>query len=259
MKRLASAQPNQSIGLSVKVNDMSSVAPTDHRPRVAAERRARMRQRLLEAALVVFAEKGITAGVIQDVVAAAEVSQGSFYNYFRTSDDLLQALADELSEEMMQMIEVVIADKDDPVLRLAIGIRWYLHLMRSYPLIAKFMAATALRVSRRDPGSVYLPRDLKAGKERGRLDFESIDLAVDLISGVRIVAVDRLANGKAPKDYPERIAGLILRSLGVAAKDLQALIAFPLPRLTALPDSLFSRAKARHQSAAVKSSTAARN
>ncbi len=42
--------------------------PIDHRPRVAAERRARMRRKLVESALFVFAEKGVDASVIEVVI-----------------------------------------------------------------------------------------------------------------------------------------------------------------------------------------------
>src|SRR5450830_694756 len=93
--------------------------PNDHRPRVAAERRERMRKRLIESAMIVFAEKGVGASVIPEVVAAAEVSQGSFYNYFRTNDDLLAAVSSELSAEMIELIEPAVGDIADPALRAA--------------------------------------------------------------------------------------------------------------------------------------------
>ena len=70
---------------------LESPVATDHRPRVAAERRARMRRKLVESALLVFAEKGVDASVIEDVIAAAGVSRGTFYNYFRTNAELLVA------------------------------------------------------------------------------------------------------------------------------------------------------------------------
>ena len=70
---------------------LESPVATDHRPRVAAERRARMRRKLVESALLVFAEKGVDASVIEDVIAAAGVSRGTFYNYFCTNGELLAA------------------------------------------------------------------------------------------------------------------------------------------------------------------------
>ena len=68
---------------------LESSALPDHRTRVAAERRARMHRKLVESALLVFAEKGVDASVIEDVIAAADVSRGTFYNYFRTNGELL--------------------------------------------------------------------------------------------------------------------------------------------------------------------------
>src|SRR5271165_6765365 len=93
-----------------------AVNPTDHRPRVAAERRERMRKRLIESAMIVFAENGTGATMIPDVIAAAGVSQGSFYNYFRTNDDLLTAISEELSNEMLHLVEDSVGVIDDPAL-----------------------------------------------------------------------------------------------------------------------------------------------
>ncbi len=55
-----------------------AVIREDHRPRVAAEKRARMRRKLIENALLVFAEKGVDASVIDDVIRTANVSRGTF-------------------------------------------------------------------------------------------------------------------------------------------------------------------------------------
>ena len=84
---------------------LESPVATDHRPRVAAERRARMRRKLVESALLVFAEKGVDASVIEDVIAAARVSRGTFYNYFRTNAELLVAAIEELGNEVVDLIE----------------------------------------------------------------------------------------------------------------------------------------------------------
>ncbi len=225
---------------------MSRASPTDHRPRVAAERRERMRKRLLESAMLVFAQKGFTSSVIQDVVAAAEVSQGSFYNYFRTSEELFHALAEELSNEIMRMIETVVGQVDDPALRVATAIRSYLHLMRTYRAVARFVASAGLRlVNKESAAYIFLPRDLKAAQRQGRLEAETIDSAIDLIAGTGLMAIARMCDGRTRRDYPEQITRLIFRSFGVSAADAAELTAQPLPRLSAPADSLLARAQAR--------------
>ena len=47
-----------------------------------------MRLRIIEAALRVFAEKGPDVAVIDDFIHAAGVARGTFYNHFRTTEDL---------------------------------------------------------------------------------------------------------------------------------------------------------------------------
>lgn len=232
--------------MTIKQKMPAAVASTDHRTRVAAERRARMRKRLLESAMIVFAQKGIGASVIPDVVAAAEVSQGSFYNYFRTNEDLLAAVSEELSNEMVLLIETAVGDIDDPALRVATAIRSYLHLARSYRVVARFLSSAGLHLAGKKSAIYeYLPPDIKEGQKRGDFDDASLDVAVDLIRGAGLVAVHRMANGRTAKDYPEKIVQAILRSLGVTAASASRLTAMPLPKLIAPPESLLAKAQSR--------------
>lgn len=224
----------------------AAVASTDHRTRVAAERRARMRKRLLESAMIVFAQKGVGASVIPDVVAAAEVSQGSFYNYFRTNEDLLTAVSEELSNEMVLLIETAVGGIEDPALRVATGLRSYLHLARSYRIVARFLSSAGLHLAgKKSAVYEYLPPDIKEGQKRGDFDDTPLDIALDLIRGAGLVALHRMANARTPRDYPEKIVQAILRSLGVSVATAANLTAAPLPKLIAPPESLLVKAQAR--------------
>jgi len=220
--------------------------PTDHRPRVAAERRERMRKRLIESAMIVFAERGVGASVIPEVVAAAEVSQGSFYNYFRTNEDLLAAVGDELSGEMVQLIESVVGNIADPALRVATGMRCYLHLARTHRLLARFLAGAGLQLlAQQNAAFRYLPADLEEGQKRGVFAGVPLDIVLDIVAGAGLVAIDRLARGRMPKDYPDKIVAAILRSLGMSAAAAADVVAQPLPKLAPAADSLLARAQAR--------------
>ena len=224
----------------------ATTPPPNHRTRVGAERRERMRQRLIETAMIVFADKGVRATVIPDVVAAAEVSQGSFYNYFRTNDELLAAVAQELSMGMIEAIEGVVADIADPALRVATGIRFYLHLARGHRLLARFIAACGAQALDERSGVMVLPADLAEGWKRGDFDLVSLDAAADVVIGAGWAAIVRMAQGgRIPKEYPDQIAAVILRALGVSAATADRLVATPLPKLAVAPDSLLARAQAR--------------
>ncbi|KJK14001.1 TetR family transcriptional regulator [Burkholderiaceae bacterium 16] len=203
-----------------------------------------MRKRLIESAMIVFAQRGIGASVIPDVIAAAGVSQGSFYNYFRTNDDLLAAVSDALSHDMVQMIESVVGNIEDPALRVATGIRLYLHLARSYPVVAQFLSGTGLSlVGKKSAVYEHLPSDIKEGLKRGTFDDASADVALDMVAGAGLIAVHRMAKGRTTRDYPERIVQAVLRSIGVPASSAAQLTSAPLPKLVPPPESPLEKAK----------------
>ena len=196
--------------------------------------------------MIVFAQKGVGSSVIPVVVAVAEVSQGSFYNYFRTNEELLAAVIEELSDEMVRLIETAVGEIEDPALRVAIAIRSYLHLARSYPVLVRFLASAGLQLGgKKSAVYEYLPPDLKEGQKRGDFVDMPVDVAMDMIRGAGLVAVHRMANGRTAKDYPERIVQAILRSLGVTAASASRLTAVQLPRLSAPPESLLAKAQER--------------
>lgn len=230
---------------------MANDTKTDHRSRVAAERRERMRARLVESALVVFAEKGVGASVIQDVIAAAGVSQGTFYNYFRTNDELLAAVAEELSNELVSTIESEVNKYADPAVRIATGVRLYLYKARAFPLFARFIAQTGIHLA--SPNNLiyeYVPQHLEAGFASGRFHRVPMEVALDLISGQALLAIARLVAEDAPKDYAELAVAALLRALGVPHEDAQQIAFAPLSPLAVPENSLAARATARAEAQA---------
>ncbi|MDK2659917.1 TetR/AcrR family transcriptional regulator [Cupriavidus consociatus] len=225
---------------------MSEASKTDHRTRVAAERRERMRARLAETALAIFAEKGVGASVIQDVIATAGVSQGTFYNYFRTNEELLLAVAEELSNELIDAIERTVSQYEDPAERIATGVRLYLYKARAFPLFASFVVQTGLHLA--SPNNLiyeYVPQHLEAGFASGRFQRMPMEVAVDLIGGQALMAIARLEAGGAAEDYPEWVVATLLRALGVAQMDAQRIAFEPLQPVAIPEDSLVARATIR--------------
>lgn len=55
-------------------------------------KKAKTRDRLLEAAMTNFATRGMTATRIEDVTETADVAKGAFYNYFESKDALIAEL-----------------------------------------------------------------------------------------------------------------------------------------------------------------------
>jgi AcrR family transcriptional regulator len=85
----------------------ASAAPTPSaggNDRALQARGQRTRQRLLDAAAEVFDRIGYHAARVDDIVAAAESSHGTFYLYFTSKEDLFEQLVGEVATELRGLI-----------------------------------------------------------------------------------------------------------------------------------------------------------
>jgi AcrR family transcriptional regulator len=55
------------------------------------------RQTILAAARLVFAEMGFGAATVRDIIRATPLASGTFYNYFKSKEEVYQALRDEMA------------------------------------------------------------------------------------------------------------------------------------------------------------------
>jgi AcrR family transcriptional regulator len=83
-------------------------------PRLKPERKAERRAQIVAAARTCFARLGFHNATLQDVFAEAGLSAGCVYNYFRSKDQLMLAIAEERHEEERRMIAEA-SEMDDPV------------------------------------------------------------------------------------------------------------------------------------------------
>ncbi|MFJ8826166.1 TetR/AcrR family transcriptional regulator [Streptomyces sp. NPDC102467] len=81
-------------------------------PGTVTKRRARTRQRLLDAALDVFAEVGFGRSTVEQVCERAGFTRGAFYSNFSSLDELFLALWEERSARMLGDVRSALADLD---------------------------------------------------------------------------------------------------------------------------------------------------
>jgi AcrR family transcriptional regulator len=85
-------------------------------PRVSEAHLAARRQQILDAARICFARNGFHATSMQDVINEAELSVGAFYRYFRSKEELVQAIAEEVLGTVDVMLDEMRAmDSPPPV------------------------------------------------------------------------------------------------------------------------------------------------
>src|SRR5512132_2150696 len=68
------------------------------------------KDRILSAALEVFAGKGYHRAIVDDIVRASRTSKGAVYHHFPNKEALFLALVDEFSARLAESIAEAIAD-----------------------------------------------------------------------------------------------------------------------------------------------------
>ncbi len=204
---------------------VDETAAQDHRVRVASEKRARMRERLVAAAMEAFlhAEPG-RMPVIDDVIRIAEVSRGTFYKYFDSLDELLADIGRQMAGEMLGAFDRMFGEVKDAAVCIAAGPLMAMGRAAMEPRHAAFISRVDFVdfVGGTDPRSLIVERSLIAGREQGTLKFESLDAAVDLVIGTSVEAARRiLKTRRMDGAYIREVAVQVMRGLGLSHGDAQ--------------------------------------
>jgi AcrR family transcriptional regulator len=72
-------------------------------------RREATRQRVLDAAREVFAERGVIGGTVEDICEQAGFTRGAFYSNFADKDDVLQALVEREHAKLLAHLDASLA------------------------------------------------------------------------------------------------------------------------------------------------------
>lgn len=222
----------------------------DHRVRVGAQRREKTRLRLLESALAVFTEKGPDLAVIDDFIAAAGVSRGTFYNHFKTTNELLLALATAMSDEVLQIVDPLVLHLDDPVERFSAGTRLYMQMAMRYPVWGSFITQVGPRIATRGQLiDIYLTRDLELAKSRHRVTVHSVRVARDIVLGAIIYGIETMLTEPTLANHPELILRTVLVGFGLTIEESDRIAFMPLEIPGAVEGPIFSGLKASPKTA----------
>ena len=204
-------------------------------PRGYFRKREKTRARLLEAAKQVMAGKGIEGTTIAEIAAAADVAPGTFYNYYRTREEILNAVAQSLVEEFRRLMAAIQRNVDDPAERIAIAIRLFLERVKEDHLWGWFMAryAPSLPILRDQTREIIRERIIADGLRRRRFRLPSTRAVGDLIAGTSVTALRSILEGRASIAIAGEVAELVLRGLGVPLDEAHEIASRPIPALRA--------------------------
>jgi AcrR family transcriptional regulator len=205
---------------TMATNALSTAKP----PRIQRTRAA-----LIAAGLDLIASRPIDAIAIDEVVAAAGVAKGSFFNHFADKHAFAEAVAAEVRAEVEEKVTRANAGRTDPVARIAGGMA----VAAAYALRSPRRACVLLRGQRvaamaDHPLNRGLRADIEAARAAGLLrpEAEASGVAywLGLCQMVMILLVEtRLPEAAAAEQLGEMLA-MGLAGLGVAEAHAAAVI-----------------------------------
>lgn len=180
-------------------------------------KRERTRRKLLDAGLRVLAERG-DALTASDVVAEADVSNGTFYNHFLDREDFIESLARE-SLEAITTGSAEDTEGADPAWRFAVASTRVLQAAIRQPLWGRAVLRLAERPT--PPHAAiqqHLRADLAEGHQIGRFSHGDDPVTVDLVTGTLMATLRRLASPEDPAD-DEAVSDVVTRLLEAIGVD----------------------------------------
>ncbi|MGB6053338.1 MAG: TetR/AcrR family transcriptional regulator, partial [Rhodococcus sp. (in: high G+C Gram-positive bacteria)] len=149
----------------------------------AARRKARTRAALVRAAQG-FLASGNTNAPVLEITQAAGVSNGSFYNYFESKEELWQAAVDSSLESVGAYLDSLTVELHDPVEKFTQSFRLSGRLFRLEPQLSRVLLnSEAAAVAAAGGLAPRSRRDIESAASDGRFDVEDADLALALVAG----------------------------------------------------------------------------
>jgi AcrR family transcriptional regulator len=183
------------------------------------------RAALLDAARVVFAQKGVEAARISEIVARAGVAQGTFYLYFTSKSSLILALTDQVYADIREELARALAPEERVAGQVSAGVAAAFRAIERHRDIFAIVhpragGAEVWREGERLFAPYYelVATTIRAGQARGEIPADVMPdiaarLVVDLIDAAAY-ACYVVGDGAPVASYQGQVTSFIQRGLG---------------------------------------------
>ncbi|HXY64918.1 MAG TPA: helix-turn-helix domain-containing protein [Mycobacterium sp.] len=192
-------------------------------------------QRISDAAVRLFVEKGTTQLTISELAQEANVARGTLYRNIGSMEGLFDRIVAELSADMHKRVSATFVGIDDSAARLATGVRLFVRYAHENPMMGRFavrfgLSDESLRAWMTGPPMA----DISAGVAAGRYAIgpSSVDSVASLVLGATVSAMWMVLEGHQTwREAGSSTAELLLRALGIEAAEAHEICTAELPRL----------------------------
>ena len=174
-----------------------------------------------------FASKAIEGVTIDDIVEAADVAKGSFYNHFDDKESLAGAIVELVHNDCEREVNLANHNISDAASRVARATAALIRYARQHPDRYRSMVSLSKRRTEIEaPINSGLRHDIEAGLLSGQFSGISVQGGMLAVFGLIATAVEHLSAAKspeAPAAIAQEMAFMLLRALGVTSKRAHAI------------------------------------
>ncbi|MBJ7554032.1 TetR/AcrR family transcriptional regulator [Marinomonas spartinae] len=179
---------------------------------------------------------------VQDIAQHANVSIGTFYNYFDSKDTALMDVRKVLSDVLFRDLDLLLTTHQEIDKRLTLLVKYFISLTINKPKWASYLYGGNSFCERLEGG---IRKALKAilieGVSKRVFRVNDIDITTEFIeSGLFFIIRNRyLTKQSLDEDFMNEVANICLNSVGIQIENISelSLMSCPVTPLTPLPIS----------------------
>ena len=186
------------------------------RAEIGREKRARTRSQIVEAGLVLLAERPPEALTVDAIVEAAGVAKGTFYYHFQSVEELVAAVGASLADTFDELLAPSRLGEPDPVERMSLAFTKFLEKAINEPLWGRLVVRSAQVPAAIGGIREHLEADLAEAIAQGRLAIHDAQLAADIVIGIWLQVTRGSIERRAAPDLTRQALAAVLRALGAS-------------------------------------------
>lgn len=204
----------------------------DVKPTRSSRRREKSRASLILAAREMMSVKGVDATTIADITEAADLGFGTFYNHFKSKDEIVDAAMADMVERLGDEIDRLIAPIEDPFFAQIVAWHQVVRLAVAEPIWGWFVLRSTKTLNMLNQGlMIRFQRDVKKSMESGVFTVTDIDVVANLVGGGVLALVNARLSEVINDDQVDEGLALLVTHLGITPEKARKLASQPIPTL----------------------------
>ncbi|MBC9228498.1 TetR/AcrR family transcriptional regulator [bacterium SPL81] len=180
------------------------------------KKKARTKQALIDAALEIYAQGGISDLTLNDLASRANVSNGTIYNYFKTREEVLEAVSIELANQFSDQITMMSQHITSGSVRTILGMRMFIQrALNDIDWAKALLHVIHFNSGMRSTVANAVRRDLNDGLKEGIFHIVDEEIALTMLVSSTIGVLISIVEGRYNQGDDLKLAEMLLKAFGV--------------------------------------------